>query len=192
MQAELVKRVHANPSEIYLLGLEHSDVVTLGRRAVLKDDLRVSPEDLEKLNFQYFYANRGGQATLHNKGQLVIYPIINLNHYSISVREFVCILEKSIQAVLKNLGIETHLKDGIPGVFTDKGKIAFVGLHVSRGVTSHGISINISNNLEDFSLIRSCGVDKESFDKLNNYGSFITSSIYDLFVPAFKSYAKLA
>lgn len=114
--------------------------------------------------------HRGGQATLHSPGQLVIYPIIDLKALSLGIKEYVNLLMAITRKVLANYGINTAFVVKNPGLYTDNGKICFFGIRVSRGITSHGIAINVNNDLGLFSNIRSCGKDHENFDSFAKRG----------------------
>jgi lipoyl(octanoyl) transferase len=100
----------------------------------------------------------------------VIYPILKLSDFNMSIRDYLCLLQKTTIEFFKNHGIETFTKDESPGVYTSSGKIAFFGIRVQKGVTFHGLSINVSNEIEDFSLIKSCGSNVEKFDQMTAYG----------------------
>lgn len=140
-----------------ILGLEHPAVVTLGSRGQADQDL--------KAKIPFVRTDRGGQATLHSPGQLVIYPILALQQWKLGVREFVEILQTTTQALLQQYGIESRVAAGA-GLQTAHGKIAFIGLRVERGVTRHGLSLNVRNDLGLFSQIRSCGVETASLDRM--------------------------
>lgn len=171
--------------QAYVLGFEFYPVVTLGKRGSVESDILIGPgletnHDLEghkieeqslkddgRIDFEIYRVERGGQAVLHNPGQLVIYPILSLRDWNFSVRFYVETLLRVTGEVLKGLGIESFVREGSePGVYTSQGKIAFVGLRVDRGVSSHGIAINVSNCLADFGAIRSCGVQAAALDRV--------------------------
>ncbi len=177
-QSELVVQA-LETQEAFLLGLEHPKVVTLGKRGDLDQDLKLSVQDLESLNFQYYRVDRGGHATLHSPGQLVIYPIVPLERFNISIRDFVCKMQKATQELLQIYGIETFQEERDPGLYTKNGKIAFFGIRIQKGITYHGLSLNVSNNLEDFDMIRSCGKDVETFDRVSFYNP--NASSHELF-----------
>lgn len=179
LQHQLVKQVENNPETMTILGVEHPAVITLGKRAIPEEEIKIDLSSLEDLNIQCYKVDRGGHATLHSPGQLVIYPVFNLSEYGLSVRDYLCALQKSTLAFFKELGIDAYAKEDSPGIYTSKGKIAFFGIRVKKGVTFHGLSINVSNVMDDFSLIRSCGANAERFDKMNSYG--INTSLQDLF-----------
>lgn len=159
--------------------MEHPSVITLGKRADPKEEIKINVDSLEDLNIQYYKIDRGGHATLHSPGQLVIYPILKLSEHNLSVRDYLCTLQRATIQFFKSLGIETHAKEDSPGIYTEKGKIAFFGIRVQKGVTYHGLSINVFNETEDFSLIRSCGTNQEKFDKIKDYG--VDDSLESLF-----------
>lgn len=162
-----------------VFGLEHPAVVTLGKRGLAEADLRVSESELSERGVELFKTSRGGQATLHSEGQLVIYPVLPIQAWGIGARDLVCLLEKATIECLAQYGIKAHVGAEEPGLYTDFGKIAFFGLRISEGVSSHGLAINVRNDLGLFGLIRSCGRDHEKFDSLERCG--IGVSVLELF-----------
>lgn len=146
-----------DPARIVLLGCEHPLVYTLGRRA--------SIQDLLFQDLPFVQTDRGGQVTLHSPGQLVIYPIVNLAYWKLGVRDFVALLLETTEATLKTWGVDSQRVDSA-GLTTTEGKIAFLGLRVDRGVTRHGLSLNISNDLSHFQSIVPCGQRGASIDRL--------------------------
>jgi len=156
-----------------VMGLEHPSVITLGLRAHRKD---LQELGLEQLTYPIYKIKRGGLATIHNPGQLVIYPILDLKKYNLSVKCFVSLLFQTTQKTLQDFGICSDIDlDKNPGVYTNIGKIAFCGLQIQNGITSHGLSININNDLTDFNKIQSCGVNHAQFDRVQNYSSDVTT-----------------
>jgi lipoyl(octanoyl) transferase len=166
-------------AEDQILAFEYKEVLTLGRR--LK-----SSRFKTKFNGNIVETERGGEATFHNPGQLVVYPIINLRKRSIGPKDFVCLLEKSCISVFKELGIEVHRKEGRPGLYTSKGKIMSIGLRIKNAVSTHGISVNISNSMEVFSGIPSCGVESQAMDKVCHYCETSTNEFYKLWQKHFE------
>jgi lipoyl(octanoyl) transferase len=148
--------------EARILGFEHPAVVTLGKRS--QEDLDVMASN----SIPVCNIDRGGHATLHSRGQLVIYPIVKLAQFQMSIREFVECLHLVTQKCLSQAGLQAEIKDS-PGLFTENGKIAYIGLRVDRGVTRHGLAVNIRNDLSLFSNIRSCGVDQAEHDSLHKH-----------------------
>ena len=150
-QRELHAEVRAGGEDV-LLGLEHRAVITLGRRAQRGDEV------LPSSSAEVVATDRGGQATLHSPGQLVIYPIVDLRRAGLSVKGFVGRLLEVTAELLREHGIEAWADLDRAGVYTSQGKIGFCGLRVENGVTRHGLSLNVSNDLALFEQIRACGV----------------------------------
>lgn len=147
-----------------ILGLEHPAVATLGYRAEQSDEILVNcPIPIQR-------TSRGGLATIHSEGQLVIYPVINLRAEGVQVRQYVFWLLECTQRLLRSYGVACYVDEEAVGLFTEKGKIGFCGVRIQNGITQHGLSLNVSNDLELFSWIRSCGVQKQRLDslKMNN------------------------
>lgn len=153
--------------QISIVGLEHPAVMTLGRR--IKDINAINNQGLPVVQ-----STRGGLITVHSQGQLVIYPIVHLRQLKLSIKEFVFLLLRTTREVLLMYGLETYQDEKNVGLYTDFGKIAFCGLEVKDGISLHGISINISNDLDLFSKITSCGVSNLKTDRLVNYNSDVT------------------
>jgi lipoyl(octanoyl) transferase len=163
VQQEWVAFVTSSEMTVKILGCEHNAVVTLGIRS---NNL----QDVKSGQLPVIEVGRGGHATLHSPGQLVVYPIINLRALGISVRDWICVLQKSTKDLLLQNSVSAESPGHDPGLYTSSGKIAFFGIQVQRGVSLHGVSINLSNDLSLFSQIRSCGVEHEKFDSLKNHG----------------------
>ena len=151
-------------------------VVTLGRRGSVENDLTSS---FKKDQFELFQVERGGQATLHSPGQLVVYPLLTLKKYGIGVRQYVAHLERATMETLYDFGIQTQKRCDEPGLYTDEGKIAFFGVRVQEGRTQHGMALNVTNDLNLFRAIHSCGRQKECFDSMERYG--FSDSLEELF-----------
>lgn len=150
-------------NEMTILGLEHEPVITLGKRGEFAKDIAADSE------LPVVRVDRGGQATLHSPGQLVIYPILPLKKINLSVKEYVEELHATTEQLLKNYGIETE-RGLESGLYTANGKLAFFGVRVEQGVTCHGLSLNVSNDLGLFQAIRSCGVFSARLDAMAAYG----------------------
>ena len=123
---------------------------------------------------------RGGEATLHTPGQLIIYPVLYLPAFSLKVKDFISTLEIITQKLLKDFGIVTNKEGSYAGLYTQRGKISFFGIHISHGVSQHGLAINVHNDLNLFQSIRSCGEPNRQHDKLSFYSQFSMSK-KDLF-----------
>jgi lipoyl(octanoyl) transferase len=146
-----------------LLLLEHSPVITLGRNA-RRENLLASPELLAQRGVELFECDRGGDITFHGPGQLVGYPIFDLRGFQprIGAVEFVRRLEEVLTRSCADFGVACELVKGLTGVWTAKeqhqAKIAAIGVHISRGVTSHGFALNVNTDLDYFQLIVPCGI----------------------------------
>jgi len=145
-----------------LLLLEHPAVITLGRNASLAN-IVASPESLAERGVEVFEINRGGDVTFHGPGQLIGYPIIDLRGYSprLGAIDYVRKLEETLIRTCAESGIGTRRVSGLTGVWTESEpprKIAAIGVHISRGVTSHGFALNITTDLEQFGYIVPCGL----------------------------------
>jgi len=104
--------------------------------------------------------DRGGRVTYHGPGQLVGYPIVSLRPYRDDVHEYIRRMERVVIAALADWGIEAGLIDGLTGVWTpERRKIGSIGVHVNRGVTTHGLAVNVNNDLQPFEWIVPCGID---------------------------------
>jgi len=145
-----------------LLLLEHESVLTLGRQAD-ESHVLARPSELRRRGIEVIRVERGGEVTYHGPGQLVAYPIIRLGDRGLMVRPLVTALEEAMIETCATLGVETVRRDGHPGcwVLGDGGrpprKIGALGLRIERGVSYHGIALNIAPDLRDFDLIDPCG-----------------------------------
>jgi lipoate-protein ligase B len=140
-----------------LLLLEHPPVFTLGRRGKQTDILAL-PERLQDLGIEVRETNRGGLVTYHGPGQLVGYPIADLRKLAGDIPSYVSGLEETIIGALAEHGIASFRDPAARGVWTSGGKIAAVGVAISRGITMHGFAVNLEPDLSHFSLINACGL----------------------------------
>ena len=145
-----------------LLLVEHDAVLTLGRQAD-ESHVLARPSQLRRRGIEVIRVERGGEVTYHGPGQLVAYPIIRLGDRGLMVRPLVTALEEAMIETCATLGVETVRRDGHPGcwVLGDGGrpprKIGALGLRIERGVSYHGIALNVAPDLRDFDLIDPCG-----------------------------------
>lgn len=167
LQEKLKQKAHKG-SQAFMVGFECPSCITLGLRGERETDLQASHEDYKDI--EVVVIKRGGQATLHSLGQLVIYPVMDLLSWKIRPRDFLSLLESITRTTLKQYGITAEKKEDSAGLFTQNGKIAFFGIHISGGVSQHGLAINVYNDLKLFNLIRSCGVTQRPHDSLQKYG----------------------
>jgi len=153
-QQQLVKAHHQGDGEDTLVFVEHPPIVTLGRRAG-DDDLRGSLSDFGSAKVDLQRINRGGLATAHEPGQLVIYPVVRLKRQDL--RWYADTLLKTVIAVLAEYGLQGALKSGEPGVWVNGRKICSFGIAVKKWISSHGLGFNVNNDLKTFDLIVPCG-----------------------------------
>ncbi len=140
-----------------LLSLEHEPVVTLGR-AAHEEDLLLPEEELRKMGAEVFFVERGGQATYHGPGQLVLYPIVNLKELGIGLREYVERLEEVMIRTAAAFGVRLSRRPGYPGVWHERGKAGFIGVCVRGWVSFHGLALNVDVNPNGFQWIVPCGL----------------------------------
>ncbi len=177
LQRTIVHLVKAGRIDATLLLLEHPPVITLGRNAG-RQNILATHESLALQGIEVVETDRGGDVTFHGPGQLVGYPIFDLRAFSprLGAVEFVRKLEEVLIRGCGDLGVVTHRIPGLTGVWTEASsteassfvsaqpaprgpaKIAALGVHISRGVTSHGFALNITANLDYFKLIVPCGI----------------------------------
>jgi lipoyl(octanoyl) transferase len=142
-----------------LLLLEHPPVYTRGRRSE-PVELPMGEDWYRAQGIDIVDTDRGGRVTYHGPGQLVGYPIMSLKPYRDDIHEYIRRMERAIIAALADVGIEAGPIEGLTGVWTrEPRKIASIGVHVSRGVTTHGFAINVNNDLQPFEWIVPCGID---------------------------------
>jgi lipoyl(octanoyl) transferase len=169
LQRTLLQLRKAGRIDNTLLLLEHPPVITLGRNAKL-DHVLASPEFLAKRGVELFEIDRGGDVTFHGPGQLVAYPIFDLRSFQpkVGAVEFVRRLEEVLIRTCGDFAIGTQRISGMTGVWTyalrnkPEAKIAALGVHISRGVTTHGFALNVSTDLDYFDLIVPCGLNGEA------------------------------
>lgn len=138
-----------------LLLLEHPHVLTMGRRSA-PDGIIAPDQVLDARGVSVFETNRGGKVTYHGLGQVVGYPIINLSPDREDVHRYVRELEEVLLRALADFGIEGFRIPGLTGVHTTKGKVAAIGVHIARWVTTHGFALNVNTDLSYFDLIIAC------------------------------------
>jgi lipoyl(octanoyl) transferase len=133
-------------------------VITLGARQSA-NKLLAGERELADKNIEVVQIRRGGGTTAHNPGQLVFYPIMNIQQRHLGISEYIRELEAIGTELLGRLGVQVARRKGFPGLWVDERKIASVGVRVSRFVTYHGMAINICNDLDIFELMVPCGLD---------------------------------
>lgn len=155
LQKEIERAVQARTQPDTLLLLEHPHTLTIGRRG---DDsgILMTPEMLAARGVTVFETNRGGKLTYHGLGQIVGYPIINLSPEREDVHRFVRDLETVLLRTVSDYGLEAFRIEGLTGVHTSRGKVAAIGVHIARWVTTHGFALNVNTDLSFFDLIIAC------------------------------------
>lgn len=157
IQSQILNEVKSNAREGVLIFAEFFPVYTIGRCGSL-NNLLVSPDFLKEKGVGIYNVNRGGDITAHNPGQLVVYPIFNLSALKKDLNWYLRSLEEVIINLLLKYGIYSQRKNGLTGVWVGDKKIASIGIAVSKWVTSHGISLNVNNDLTLFDFINPCGM----------------------------------
>jgi lipoyl(octanoyl) transferase len=150
-----------------LIFVEHPHVYTLGKSGK-ENNLLINPDFLAAINATYYKTDRGGDITYHGPGQLVGYPVFDLDKLGIGIKSYIHLLEESIIQTLSDFGISTTQLSGATGVWivpplpAPARKVCAIGVKVSRGITMHGFALNVTTDLEYFNYINPCGfTDKE-------------------------------
>jgi lipoyl(octanoyl) transferase len=159
LQRELVERRKRDEIPDQLLIVEHPHVVTMGRNAH-DENVLAAPELLARAGIGFHRTDRGGDVTYHGPGQIVGYPIVDLRKWKRDVVAYVRAIEQVLIDALAEFGIPSRRVAGATGVWTDAGKIAAIGVHISRWVTSHGFALNVDTDLTYFRYIVPCGLTK--------------------------------
>jgi lipoyl(octanoyl) transferase len=155
VQKETERAVLSGEQPDTLLLVEHPHTLTLGRGAK-SGGILATPELLEERGVTVFETNRGGKVTYHGLGQLVGYPIVNLSPEREDVHRYVRDLEEVLIRTLADFRLEGFRIAGLTGVHTEAGKVAAIGVHIARWVTTHGFALNINTDLSFFKLIVPC------------------------------------
>jgi lipoyl(octanoyl) transferase len=159
LQQRLVEqRKHGEISD-QLLFVEHPHVVTMGRNGH-GENLLAAPELLERSGIDFHHTDRGGDVTYHGPGQIVGYPIMDLREWKRDVLAYVRAIEDVVIGALREFGLEGAREAGATGVWVGGAKVAAIGVHISRWVTSHGFALNLNTDLNYFRYIVPCGLTK--------------------------------
>lgn len=158
---ELQKKVHSEKingnMDDYLFTVQHNHVYTLGKTGS-RDHILISDDEMKTKGISYYEIDRGGDITYHGPGQLVAYPVLDLNGYYKDTHRYLRDLEECVILTLNELGIEAHREEEFTGVWAGEEKICAIGIKVSRWITMHGIAFNINTDLEYFDKIIPCGI----------------------------------
>jgi lipoyl(octanoyl) transferase len=156
-QRQSVELRKSGASSDQLLIVEHPHVVTMGRNGH-RENLLAEPQLLARSGISFYETDRGGDVTYHGPGQIVGYPILDLREWKRDVHAYVRAIEQVIIDSLASFGIAAEREAGATGVWTSEGKIAAIGVHISRWVTSHGFALNVDTDLNYFRYIVPCGL----------------------------------
>jgi lipoate-protein ligase B len=157
LQRDLVERRKRGEILDHLLLLEHPHVITMGRTGRAAH-LLASEEALRRAGVSFYPTDRGGDVTYHGPGQIIGYPILDLKEWKRDVVAYVRALEQTLIDALAEFGLVCRREEGRTGVWTEAGKIAAIGVHISRWVTSHGFALNHTTDLSYFRYIVPCGL----------------------------------
>ena len=167
LQKQLVERRRANDIADQLLLLQHPAVITLGVKSRNdRSHVLETPEGLAARGIDLVETGRGGDVTYHGPGQLVGYPIIDLNPDRRDVHRYVRDLEEVLIRAVAAFGITAGRMPGLTGVWVGDGKLAAIGVRIARWITSHGFALNVGTNLEHFGLIVPCGITDKNVTSL--------------------------
>jgi len=154
LQEEIRARRQRDEIPDTLLLLEHPPVYTRGRRT-LASDLPMGESWYRMQGIEVHDVDRGGRVTYHGPGQIVGYPIMRIG----DVVEYLRVMERAMIAALADEGVEAQIRDGLTGVWVEERKIGSIGVHVQKGVTTHGFAVNVECDLQPFEWIVPCGID---------------------------------
>ena len=166
------KSVNKEITQNHLIFVEHPNVYTLGKSGDI-NNLLLSKEDLEKKEIQFFNTNRGGDITCHGPGQIVCYPILDLDNFFSDIHKYLRCLEEVVIQTLNEFGIKSERSLDETGVWIEPKqisarKICAMGVKASRWVTMHGFALNVDNDLSYFENIIPCGISNKSVTSITN------------------------
>src|SRR4030065_200759 len=157
LQQQLVEQKHRENLPEILLLVEHNPVITLGRSSH-PENILLDKAQLEQLKIQLHYIERGGDVTYHGPGQLVAYPIFDLNNYKQETHLFLRQLEEVIIKTVESYNLKAERIKGLTGVWVDGKKVASIGVAAKKWITFHGLALNVNTDLKYFSYIHPCGM----------------------------------
>ena len=159
IQKELVEKRKRGLIPDQLLIVEHPHVITVGRNGHL-DNLLASEQVISRAGIAFHHSDRGGDITYHGPGQIVGYPIFDLREWKRDVVAYVRAIEQALIDALRDFGIDGERVSGCTGVWVNGKKLAAIGVHISRWITSHGFALNHTTDLSYFQYIVPCGLTK--------------------------------
>ncbi|MBX2904229.1 MAG: lipoyl(octanoyl) transferase LipB [Chitinophagales bacterium] len=172
-----------------LIICQHHPVYTLGKSGK-RENLLTNPETI---GAEYVEINRGGDITFHGPGQMVVYPIWDLDTLQIGVAQYVFNLEQTVIETLHHFGIEAARSQGEPGVWVDNAKIAAIGIKISRHITMHGMALNINTDLSYFKHIVPCGISNKEVTSMAQIAgnNFNVIEVVNIFKQTFEKVFKV-
>jgi len=157
------------PTDNFLVFCEHPHVYTLGKSGE-EGNLLIKKENLNSIGASYYHINRGGDITYHGPGQIVVYPIIDMENFFTDIHKYMRLLEESVIETLSEFGIKAGRISGLTGVWIGEGdtarKICALGVKTSRWVTMHGLAFNVNADLAYFKNIIACGIQDKAVTSL--------------------------
>jgi len=166
-QKELVNDIQKNRNRNVLVVCEHPPVITIGKSGSLSNIL-FDRDSLSERGVKVIENNRGGDVTLHNPGQIIAYPIFNLTDYKEDLHWFLREIEECIIELVGQYGIEGGRVEGLTGVWVEGSrKVCAMGLNCSRWVSSHGLALNVNNDLREFGYIIPCGISDKQVSSIS-------------------------
>lgn len=191
LQAKLHKYKQNKSFPDLILSVEHNHVYTLGKTGN-RNHILISDEEMKSKGISYYEIDRGGDITYHGPGQLVVYPIFDLNNHYRDTHRFLRELEEAVILTLADYDINAHREEEYTGVWVGEEKICAIGIKVSKWITMHGLALNVNNDLSYFDKIVPCGIFHKgvtSIKKLTNEDAdmrMITARIIGNFKKVFK------
>jgi lipoyl(octanoyl) transferase len=155
----------------HLVFVEHNSVYTLGKSGEI-NNLLINQQDLDNKKIKFYKTNRGGDITYHGPGQIVCYPILDLDNFFTDIHKYLRFLEETVILTLQNYGIKGNRSENETGVWLDPNssdarKICALGVKASRWVTMHGLALNVNNDLSFFNHIIPCGIKNKSITSIS-------------------------
>ena len=169
-QRQLCRMVGDGLEPATVVSLEHPPTLTLGRHAP-NSDIVVGGAELDRRGIELLRSDRGGRATYHGPGQAVVYPIVRLADFRLGVRSWVSLLEEAVVELLAGEGIRGRRRRETAGVWVGEDKISSIGLRIVRGVSYHGVSLNVDLDVSGFDCIVTCGAPGQTVTDMTTHGA---------------------